>query len=284
MKTITGIKQMHQLSSKLKAEGKVIGFVPTMGFLHEGHLSLIKKSKQKSDVTVVSILVNPTQFAPTEDLEKYPRDLKHDKNLLTKNGVDFLFFPDASEIYQPGYQTFVEVNEITQQLEGKFRPNHFKGVATVVSILFNCIKPDFAFFGQKDAQQAAVVKQMIKDLKYDLDIVLCPIVREKDGLAMSSRNIYLSGKERKDALVLSRALKLAEKLIINGERLTGIIISKMIDEINSVDSSKIDYVRIVDAEKFYPVDNLTSGGKYFALIACKVGNTRLIDNTILKVL
>ncbi len=275
--------QMQRLSRKLKAENKAIGFVPTMGFLHEGHISLVKKSKQKSDVTVVSIFVNPAQFAPNEDFEKYPRDLRHDKNLLTASGADYLFIPDVSEVYQTNYQTFVEVNEISRILEGEFRPFHFKGVTTIISILFNCVLPDYTFFGQKDAQQVAVVRQMTKDLKFATEIIACPIIREKDGLAMSSRNSYLSIKERSDALVLFKALKLAEKLVMEGERLSDIIISKMINEINSIDSSKIDYVRIVDVDKFSQVDRLISGGRYYFLIACKIGNTRLIDNVIIKV-
>ncbi len=254
-----------------------------MGFLHYGHLSLIKKSKQQADVTIVSIFVNPTQFSPTEDLDKYPRDLDRDKKLLSANGVDYLFYPDASEIYSHNYQTFVDVTNISSTLEGKFRPAHFKGVATIVSILFNSISPDYVYFGQKDAQQVAVIKQMVKDLKYNLKIIVCPIIRETDGLAMSSRNVYLSDNERKDALVLSRSLKLAEKLVKEGERIPDIIISQMINEINSVDSSKIDYVEIVDAENFLVPDNLIEGKRYLALIACRIGNTRLIDNTFLKV-
>ncbi len=274
---------MQRLSRKLKAENKSIGFVPTMGFLHEGHISLVKKSKQKSNVTVVSIFVNPAQFAPNEDFKKYPRDLRHDKNLLKTIGTDYLFIPEVSEVYQTNYQTFVEVDEISRILEGEFRPFHFKGVATILSILFNCVLPDYTFFGQKDAQQVAVIRQMIKDLKFTTEIIACPIVREKDGLAMSSRNIYLSINERSDALVLFKALKLAEKLVMEGERLADIIISKMINEINSIDSSKIDYVRIVDVDKFSQVDSLISGSRYYFLIACKIGNTRLIDNVIIKV-
>jgi len=274
---------MHRLSAKIKAGGKKIGLVPTMGFLHKGHVSLIKKSKQKSDITVVSIFVNPTQFAPTEDLAKYPRDFDRDKKLLQENEVDYLFYPAASEIYLHGYQTFVEVTDISSRLEGKFRPAHFKGVATIVAILFNCTNPNYAFFGQKDAQQIAVVKQMVRDLKFNIEIVVCPIIRESDGLAMSSRNVYLSEAERKDALVLFRSLKLAEKLVKEGERLPEIIVSKMIDEINSVKSSKIDYAEIVDAENFLVPGNFIKGKIYLALVACKIGSTRLIDNTFLKI-
>ena len=274
---------MQRLSRKLKAEHKTIGFIPTMGFLHDGHISLVKKSKQKADITIVSIFVNPTQFAPNEDFEKYPRDAKRDKKLLSSNGVDYLFMPDVSEIYEPNYQTFVQVDKITGILEGEFRPLHFKGVATIVSILFNCVLPDYSFFGQKDAQQVAVIRQMTRDLKFDTDIVVCPIIRDGDGLAMSSRNIYLSDKERIDALVLSKSLRLAVKLVKEGERQTSVIISKVTREINLVASSKIDYVNIVDTDNFTIVDKLIFGGKYYILIACKIGKTRLIDNVIFKV-
>lgn len=274
---------MQRLSRKLKAEHKTIGFIPTMGFLHDGHISLVRKSKQKADITIVSIFVNPTQFAPNEDFEKYPRDAKRDKKLLSSNGVDYLFMPDVSEIYEPNYQTFVQVDKITGILEGEFRPLHFKGVATIVSILFNCVLPDYSFFGQKDAQQVAVIRQMTRDLKFDTDIVVCPIIREGDGLAMSSRNIYLSDQERIDALVLSKSLRLAVKLVKEGERQTSVIIFKMKREINLIASSKIDYVNIVDTDNFTIVDKLIFGGKYYILVACKIGKTRLIDNVIIKV-
>ena len=274
---------MRQISRRLKSEGKSIGFVPTMGYLHEGHLSLIKKSKKLTDVTIVSIFVNPTQFAANEDLSNYPRNLKRDKNLLSNEGVDFLFFPSVEEIYPENYQTYVEVNNITRVLEGEFRPTHFKGVTTVVSILFNSVNPDHAFFGQKDAQQAAVIERMVKDLNFDIKIHVCPIVRESDGLAMSSRNIYLSAKERSDALVLSRALNLASKMVKIGELNPAKIIIEMEKIISSVDNSKPDYVRIVNADTFEESKNLKKGGKYYFLIACRIGRTRLIDNVLLKV-
>jgi len=254
-----------------------------MGYLHEGHLSLIRKSKRKADVTVVSIFVNPTQFAPTEDLSNYPRDIKRDSSLLLQEGVDILFFPDAKEIYQEGYQTFVGVEEITSRLEGECRPTHFKGVTTIVSILFNCVKPDFAFFGQKDAQQAMVIRRMVKDLKFDTKIIVCPIVREKDGLAMSSRNVYLSGQDRKDALVLSSSLKLAKGKIVNGEQSSAKIISEMKKLIYSVKNSRLDYVSIVEADSFKPEKKLVKRKRYFILVACKIGKTRLIDNLLIKI-
>jgi len=274
---------MHRLSSKIKASGKSIGFVPTMGFLHEGHLSLVKKSKAKCDITIASIFINPTQFSPNEDLAKYPRDIKRDKNLLTNAGVDFLFYPDVNEIYPNGFQTYVIVEDITKNLEGEFRPTHFRGVTTIVSILFNSVMPDNAFFGQKDAQQAAIIKQMVKDLRLNLKIIICPIIREKDGLAMSSRNIYLSEKERKDALVLNRSLRIAERVIKEGEKNSEKIISRMKAEIISVDTSNIDYISIVNSETFEQVENILGRNNYYILIACRIGKTRLIDNILITI-
>lgn len=274
---------MQRLASKIKASGKTIGFVPTMGFLHEGHLSLVRKSKVKCEITIVSIFVNPTQFAPNEDLAKYPRDIKRDKYLLTKEKVDYLFYPGVNEIYSKGFQTFIEVENITHYLEGQFRPTHFRGVTTVVAILLNSVMPDFAFFGQKDAQQAVIIKRMVKDLKLNLKVILCPIVRERDGLAMSSRNVYLSGKERSDALVLYRSLCMAELLIMDGKRNPGKIITQMKDEIYSVDTSKLDYISIVNSETFEPIEEKLTSGSYYILVACKIGTTRLIDNLLITI-
>ncbi len=273
---------MQRISRKAAGEGKSIGFVPTMGFLHEGHLSLVGKSKKTADITVVSIFVNPTQFAPGEDLSKYPRDLKRDKELLERENADYLFYPEAGDIYSGNFQTYVEVGKITGILEGEFRPSHFKGVTTVVSILFNIIRPDHAFFGQKDAQQAAVIKQMVKDLKYNIKIHVCPIVREPDGLALSSRNIYLNAGERKDALVLSKSLKLAAGMIKTGEANAGKIIGSMKEVVGSVDSSRPDYIKIVEADNFKETSRLIKGKKYYILIACRIGKTRLIDNMLIK--
>ena len=273
---------MHRLSREVRESGKTIGLVPTMGFLHEGHLSLVKKSKEQCDVTVVSIFVNPTQFSPNEDLEKYPRDLEKDKKLLLESEVDYIFYPDVKEIYPEKFQTYVQVDEITKNLEGEFRPTHFKGVTTIVSILFNCVNPNQAFFGQKDAQQAAVIKQMVRDLKFDIKITICPVVRESDGLALSSRNIYLSSEERRDALVLNKALKTASIMISEGEVNSIQIIYEMKRIINSVSSSDLDYVRIVNAEDFSEAETLEPGDEYYILIACKIGKTRLIDNQLIK--
>ncbi len=274
---------MHQISNQPRLDKKSIGLVPTMGFLHQGHLSLIEKSKSKCDFTVVSIFVNPTQFAPNEDFSKYPRDIERDKNFLIQNKVDALFLPSEKEIYGKNFQTYIDVEELSKILEGKFRTSHFKGVTTIVSILLNSVKPDCAFFGQKDAQQAAIIKRMVSDLKLDIKIEICPIVREKDGLAMSSRNSYLSSEERQDALVLYKSLNHAKCLIDEGERKTKAVILEMKDTINKVKTSDLDYVEIVEADSFKTSEHLEPGKEYYILIACKIGATRLIDNIKIKI-
>ena len=254
-----------------------------MGFLHEGHLSLIRQSKKTCDVTVVSIFVNPAQFGPSEDFNSYPRNAERDFELLETEGVDYLFLPSTEEIYPKNFQTLVNVENVTKNLEGEFRPTHFRGVATVVLILLNCVQPDFAFFGQKDAQQLAVIKQMVKDLNLDVEIISCPIIREPDGLAMSSRNIYLSTSERKEALILHRSLELAKKIISRGERKASFILSELNELFSKVPSAKLDYIKIVEADTFEIVDELKSGGEYYILIASKIGKTRLIDNILITV-
>jgi len=254
-----------------------------MGFLHKGHLSLVRESKKKCDVTFVSIFVNPTQFAPSEDLSEYPSDLLKDKSLLEEENVDYLFLPGETEIYVRNFQTYINVEHLTRNLEGEKRPTHFRGVTTVVTILFNCVMPDFAFFGQKDAQQAAVINQMVKDLKQPAEVVVCPIVREEDGLAMSSRNSFLSKRERQDALVLNKALKLGEEKIKNGKLRTNIILSEMVELVNTAASARLDYINIVDAESFEKQDDLALGNEYYLLIACYIGKTRLIDNAKIKI-
>jgi pantoate--beta-alanine ligase len=253
-----------------------------MGSLHAGHISLVKKSKEKTDITVVSIFVNPTQFGPGEDFGQYPRNFNDDKHLLEKEKVDILFYPSTDEIYNKDYQSYVEVTKITQKYEGEYRPEHFRGVTTIVNILFNCVKPHFAFFGQKDAQQAAVIQRMVNDLKYDIKMVICPIVREEDGLAMSSRNIYLSQKERKDALVIYESLMIGKKMIEDGEKSAQKIISKMSEHIFSVENSNPDYIKIVAEVSLEEETVLIKGEKYFILVACKIGKTRLIDNVVVK--
>lgn len=250
-----------------------------MGYLHEGHLSLIRESKRTCEITIVSIFVNPTQFGPSEDFNSYPRNVEKDNKLLENEGVDFLFIPSTDEIYPKNFQTYVNVEYVARKLEGEFRPTHFRGVATVVLILLNCVQPDYAFFGQKDAQQLAVIKQMVKDLKLDIKIIGCPIIREEDGLAMSSRNIYLSPTERIEALVLHRSLELSKKIISTGEKRVNIILSDMTELFSKIPSANLDYVKIVEADTFEFVDVLEKGKEYFVLVACKIGRTRLIDNT-----
>jgi pantoate--beta-alanine ligase len=266
----------------LHLQGKMIGFVPTMGYLHKGHTALIYHSQKVSDVTVVSIFVNPIQFGPNEDFSKYPRDLKRDINILEDMKVDYLFLPSRVEIYPDDFQTYVNVEKITQILEGKSRPSHFRGVTTIVSILFNIIYPGIVIFGQKDAQQVFIIEKMVKDLKMPVKILVKPIVREKDGLALSSRNVYLSEYERKDALVLNNSLKKAKKLISDGEREVSIILSTMKRIINGAESAEIDYISVVDYSTFLSVREIIKGKKYYILIACRIGKTRLIDNILIN--
>ena len=249
-----------------------------MGYLHEGHLSLIRESKKKCDITIVSIFVNPTQFSPSEDFQNYPRDIEKDNQLLENEDVDFLFLPDEREIYSYNFQTYVSVEQITQKLEGEFRPTHFRGVTTVVLILFNSVQPDFAFFGQKDAQQCAVIKQMVEDLKSPVQIVECPIIREEDGLAMSSRNVYLSPEERTKALTLYKALLYGTKLIEGKEMNPQVVIDNMKVIIAEEKSIKLDYVAIVNGYGFREVDLIDEGNEYYILVAARIGSTRLIDN------
>lgn len=273
---------MQGISKALHREGLNIGLVPTMGYLHEGHLSLISRSKKTSDITVVSVFVNPTQFGPAEDFGKYPRNIKHDKSLLRNAGADYVFIPEAAEIYPERFQTYVNVDEAAKILEGNSRPGHFRGVTTIVAMLFNIVNPDSAYFGQKDAQQAFIIKQMTRDLKFNIKIVVMPIVREKDGLALSSRNVYLTDKERQDALVLNHSLKYAADRILYGKDNVIEIITGMKRMINRVDSSDLDYISIVDAATFSPVRKIQRGRKYYILIACRIGKTRLIDNRLIK--
>ncbi|MCP2605338.1 pantoate--beta-alanine ligase [Candidatus Aminicenantes bacterium AH-873-B07] len=280
MKTVESIKEMKKIVRDLKRKNEIIGFVPTMGYLHEGHLSLIRESVKKANKTIVSIFVNPTQFGPSEDYNRYPRDIERDKRLLEIEKVDYLFYPCVEEMYPKGYKTYVETTHLQDKLCGRSRPGHFRGVCTVVLKLFNIVQPDIAFFGQKDAQQAIIIKRMVKDLNLDVKIEVMPIIREKDGLAMSSRNTYLNPEERKSATVLYRSLQLAKKLIEKGERNSELIISKMKELIEAEPFSKIDYIEIVDLEELNPIKEI----KNEALIALAVyiGNTRLIDNIIVK--
>lgn len=271
---------MQAESDALRGESQCIGLVPTMGYLHEGHLSLIRIARREADAVVVSIFVNPTQFGPDEDLEAYPRDFERDEKLAAENGADILFYPSVREMYPEGYATFVNVTKITESLCGASRPVHFRGVVTVCTKLFHAVKPHFAVFGQKDAQQVAVIKRLVEDLNFDMDIVVGSIIREKDGLAMSSRNAYLSEIERKDALVLIQSILRAEEMVGSGERDVNTIIQRMIEMIDEKDSTRIDYVSIVDPVTMRPLDKVE--GTALIALAVYVGETRLIDNTVVK--
>ena len=272
---------MQQKIRELKKDKK-IGFVPTMGALHDGHLTLVRKSKEENDITVVSIFVNPKQFGPNEDFASYPRTFESDKEKLEKEGVDFLFYPDVNDMYPEDYSTSVEVtSDITKKLCGRKRPGHFNGVTTVVAKLFNIVLPDNAYFGLKDYQQYVIIKRMVKDLNFSINIVGVPIVRESDGLAMSSRNKYLSPDERKDAVLIYTSLLEAKKLIENGIK-SAYIIKKEIENILVRSRfSKIDYVEIVDPETLKSVDNISK--TVLIAIACYFGKARLIDNMLIEV-
>ncbi len=281
MKIIRSIAEMQTEAEDLRRSGQTIGFVPTMGYLHEGHLSLLRIARQRADVTVMSIFVNPTQFGPNEDLERYPRDFERDERLAKEEGCDILFYPSVEEMYPKPYRTYVTVEEITQVLCGKSRPIHFRGVATIVAKLFNIVKPHFAVFGQKDAQQAIVIKQMVRDLNFDLEILTGPIVREPNGLAMSSRNVYLSADERRDALNLYKSLKEAKRLVETGERDALKIKNRIEYILRQGKSAKIDYIEIVDVTNLKPVEKIQ--GEVLIALAVFVGKTRLIDNIQLNV-
>jgi len=281
MKIVNKVRQMQVLSDKFKKEGKKIAFVPTMGYFHKGHLSLMERGRELADILVISIFVNPIQFGPGEDFMEYPRDLERDLSLAEGVGVDVVFIPEAEEMYPPDYQTYLEVTGLTQHLCGLFRPGHFRGVTTVVAKLFNIVKPDIALFGLKDYQQYIVIKRMVRDLNYDIEVVGCPIIREEDGLAMSSRNKYLTPEQRKSALCLYQGIKLAERLVREGQRDAKIIIKEVIDYIESKPYTQIDYVKICHPETLDDLEYLND--KALLALAVRVGKARLIDNTILEV-
>ncbi len=280
MKIVRTIAEMKKLVRELKSQKKRIGLVPTMGSLHEGHLSLVRKSLQESDVTVVSIFVNPTQFGPKEDFKQYPRDLDRDTQILEEIGVEIIFCPDVEEMYPEGYKTYVEVQKLQDKLCGQSRPGHFKGVCTVVLKLFQIVSPDVSFFGQKDAQQAIILKKMVKDLDLDVNIEVMSIVRDDDGLALSSRNAYLTPEERKAALCLSKSLGEAQAMIEKGERGAKAILNKMIDVIGKEPLAKIDYIEIVDKENLNPLSRIE--GEALIALAVFIGDVRLIDNTLIQ--
>jgi pantoate--beta-alanine ligase len=255
--------------------------VPTMGYLHEGHLELMRRAKEQCDIVVASIFVNPTQFGPNEDYDRYPRDLKRDAEMAGGVGVDAIFNPPAEEMYPAGYCTYVDVERITDKLCGLSRPGHFRGVATVVTKLFNIVQPDYAYFGQKDAQQALVIKRMARDLNMDLEVVIVPTVREQDGLAMSSRNLYLEPDQRRAALVLSRGLERARQLVLEGERNPAKIRQLVTDMIKAEPLAEIDYVDLYSYPDLEPMERME--GSALLALAVKIGRTRLIDNAILEV-
>lgn len=279
MKIVETVKEVREQVKEWKKQGLTVGFVPTMGYLHEGHKSLMDAARKDNDKVVVSIFVNPMQFGPTEDLATYPRDLDHDAALCESAGVDLIFHPEAEEMYEKDFCSFVDMTGLTEGLCGKTRPIHFRGVCTVVNKLFNIVTPDHAYFGQKDGQQLAVIKRMVRDLNMDIEIVGCPIVREEDGLAKSSRNTYLSPEERKAALILSKTVALGKELA-KTEKDANKVVEAMKKNIETEPLAKIDYVEAVDALSMVPVEKLE--GTCMLAMAVYIGKTRLIDNTLIN--
>lgn len=279
MKIVGTVKEVREQVKEWKKQGLSVGFVPTMGYLHEGHKSLMDAARKGNDKVVVSIFVNPMQFGPTEDLATYPRDLDHDAALCESAGVDLIFHPEAEEMYEKDFCSFVDMTGLTEGLCGKTRPIHFRGVCTVVNKLFNIVTPDHAYFGQKDGQQLAVIKRMVRDLNMDIEIVGCPTIREEDGLAKSSRNTYLSPEERKAALILSKTVALGKELA-KTEKDANKVVEAMKKNIETEPLAKIDYVEAVDALSMAPVEKLE--GTCMLAMAVYIGKTRLIDNTLIN--
>ncbi len=276
MRIVTKVAEMQSVCRTYRSNGVVLGFVPTMGALHEGHLSLVRRARADCGVVVASIFVNPLQFGPSEDFAKYPRTFEQDCRLLEAEGVEVLFAPDAAEMYPKGAVTTVTVSGVGDRLDGASRPGHFTGVATVVAKLFHVVAPERAYFGQKDAAQLAVLRQMVRDLNFDLEIVGCAIVRDADGLALSSRNKYLGDVERERALVLHRALRQIERMIAGGERQTAKLVESGMEVLKTVEGVRVDYLAIVDANTLLPVTSVETGS--LVAVAAYVGATRLIDN------
>ncbi|MCR5113393.1 MAG: pantoate--beta-alanine ligase [Acholeplasmatales bacterium] len=281
MRLVKTIKEVREIVKEWKKQGLTVGYVPTMGYLHEGHKSLIEKSVSQNDRTVVSVFVNPTQFGPTEDLASYPRDIERDKALVESAGADLVFNPEPVEMYGSHFTTTVNTTEVSELLCGARRPVHFGGVCLVLTKFFNIVTPDRAYFGQKDAQQLAVVRRFVKDLNFDIEIVPCPIVREADGLAKSSRNTYLSKEERQAAVILSKSLKLGLEAVKNGERSSAKVIDIITKSLETEKLARIDYVEVVDNENIQRTDVIK--GEVLVAIAVYIGKTRLIDNFIYKV-
>ena len=280
MRVVSTIKEVREQIMEWKQQGYEVGLVPTMGYLHEGHKSLIERAVKENDKVVVSIFVNPMQFGPNEDLDTYPRDLERDAALCSDVGADLIFNPESSEMYKDDFCSFVDINGLSDGLCGKSRPIHFRGVCTVVSKLFNIVTPDRAYFGQKDAQQLAIIRRMVRDLNMDIEIVGCPIVREEDGLAKSSRNTYLNEEERKAALILSKAVFLGKKMVEDGETSAAAVKEAMIKKIESEPMAKIDYVEAVDGLSMQPVEEIKA--PVLVAMAVYIGKTRLIDNFIVE--
>jgi pantoate--beta-alanine ligase len=281
MQVIKKITEARALRAS-KPSGQTVGFVPTMGYLHAGHLSLVEMARSQNDIVVVSIFVNPTQFGPNEDLSRYPRDMERDLALVREAGVDWVFTPTAEEIYPPGYSTYIDVREVTSRLEGAARPGHFQGVATVVAKLFNIVQPHRAYFGQKDAQQVVVVRKMVSDLNFPVEIVVGETMREPDGLAMSSRNVYLNPQERKAALVLHKALSAARSLWEQGERRGTPLREAMQRTLATEPIARPDYISVADPYTLQELDDTEQATEALALLAVRIGNTRLIDNFVLE--
>ena len=279
MKVAGTIKEVRELVKNWKKDGETVGFVPTMGYLHEGHGSLITKAREDNDKVVVSIFVNPMQFGPTEDLDSYPRDLEKDSRFCESLGVDLIFHPEPEEMYHEDFSSYVDMSVLTEELCGLSRPVHFRGVCTVVNKLFNIVQPDNAYFGEKDAQQLAIIKHMVQDLNMDVNVVGCPIVREEDGLAKSSRNTYLSAEERKAALILSKTVALGKKLVAEGETDADVLVAKMKANIETEPLAKIDYVKAVNGLTMQQQKEIKA--PMLVAMAVYIGKTRLIDNFIL---
>ena len=276
MRVVKSVKEVRDTVKEWKAQGLSVGFVPTMGYLHEGHESLIKKAVKDNDRVVVSIFVNPMQFGPTEDLDKYPRDLERDSKLCENAGANLIFHPEKEEMYFEDFSSYVDINGLSDELCGKSRPIHFRGVCTVVTKLFNIVNPDRAYFGEKDAQQLAIIRRFVRDLNIDIEIIGCPIIREEDGLAKSSRNTYLSKEERQAALILSQSLNLAKDAINSGERNSSVVIDIISNNIKKEPLAKIDYIEVVDSLSMKPVKTIDK--LVLVAIAVYIGKTRLIDN------
>ncbi len=273
---------MRDKSIMEKKSGKRVGVVPTMGYLHEGHGALLHEARKENDIVILTIFVNPAQFGPDEDFQRYPRDMERDRKIAAGERVDYIFYPSVDTMYPENFSTYVSVENMTDLLEGEYRPGHFRGVTTVVMKLFQITQPDNAYFGQKDAQQLMVITKMVRDLCIPVTIRRVETVREHDGLAMSSRNVYLSPKERKDAAVLFKSLQTGKDLVQDGETSTEIIIRRIIDIITAIDTIRIDYVEIVDLHTFKKVNRLESGREYCIALAARVGKTRLIDNVFVS--